>query len=383
MTLMELLAAINAKKKDVQTLVDADKLDEAKSAKEELVKLQNKYDLLQDIIAGEESGAGNGTAGRTPVDVTENAAIHEFANAVRSKFRNATYSGNQEGGTNGEAGGYTVPKDIETKINEYKETRDRLEVLVDVEPVKAPTGSRTYKKRGQHTGFVTVAETGKVEKKAGPAFARVEYAVEKRSGYLPVTNELLDDSDANITRTMTEWLGEEDIATKNGLVINAAKTFSETKLEGLNGIKTAVNKTLGSKYAGSVTILTNDDGLNYLDTLTDSTGRYILSPSAQDPMQMVIAVGARRVPLKVVSNETLATNGKKIPFFIGDFKAAIKIFERSGFQVTVSNVATVGDINAFEQDVTFFKGSERNDCKVIDDKAMVNGYIDPTPTPGS
>ena len=97
---------------------------------------------------------------------------------------------------------------------------------------------------------------------------------------------------------------------------------------------------------------------------------------------MVIAVGARRVPLKVVSNETLATNGKKIPFFIGDFKAAIKIFERSGFQVTVSNVATVGDINAFEQDVTFFKGSERNDCKVIDDKAMVNGYIDPTPTPG-
>ena len=91
MTLMELLAAINAKKKDVQNLVDADKLDEAKSAKEELVKLQNKYDLLQDIIAGEESGAGNGTTGRTQVNVTENAAIHEFANAVRSKFRNATY----------------------------------------------------------------------------------------------------------------------------------------------------------------------------------------------------------------------------------------------------------------------------------------------------
>ena len=63
-------------------------------------------------------------------------------------------------------------KILRRKINEYKETRDRLEVLVDVEPVKAPTGSRTYKKRGQHTGFVTVAEAGKVEKKAGPAFCK-------------------------------------------------------------------------------------------------------------------------------------------------------------------------------------------------------------------
>lgn len=375
MNLKKLLDMINAKKLEVQNLVADDKLEDAKKAKDELIELQNKYNLLKDVVDAEENGeAGASGKSEKPVENAVKNVEHEFANAVRSRFRNA-YDGNNEG--DGEKGGYTVPADIQTRIEKYKETRDRLETLVDVENVSAPTGARTYQKRAQHTGFATVAEAAKVTKTAGPQFERVEYSVEKRSGYLPVTNELLEDSDANITNAMVEWLGDEDIATGNNLVLTAAKTIgTATDLKDLDGIKKAINVTLGADFAGATVIVTNDDGLQYLDTMKDTNGRYILSPSVQDPMQMVVAVGARKIPLKVVSNSTMATTGTKIPFFIGDFKSAIKIFKYKGFQVTTSNVATVGDINAFEQDVTFFKGSERNDCKVIDKKALVQGYID-------
>ena len=49
-------------------------------------------------------------------------------------------------------------------------------------------------RRGQHQGFATVAEAAKFGKAATPQFAVLEYSIEKRGGYLPVTNELLEDS---------------------------------------------------------------------------------------------------------------------------------------------------------------------------------------------
>ena len=125
--------------------------------------------------------------------------------------------------------------------------------------------------------------------------------------------------------------------------------------------------------------MTNDDGLNYLDTLVDKQGRYLLSPDVQNPMQMVLAVGARKIPVKVVPNTILATKTNKIPFIVGDLKEAVKIFDRAKLNIMTSNVAAVGTLNAFEQDLTLFRGIERFDCKVKDSDAFVNGTITVTP----
>lgn len=115
------------------------------------------------------------------------------------------------------------------------------------------------------------------------------------------------------------------------------------------------------------------------DTLVDKNGRYLLTPDLQDPMQMVLAVGARKIPLKVVPNAILATKTNKVPFIIGDLKEAIKIFDRQKLSIMTSNVAAVGTLNAFEQDLTLFRGIERFDCKVKDANAFVNGTITVTP----
>lgn len=374
MNLQELLNQINAKKLEVKNLVEQGKIEEAKTAKEELVVLQDKYNILKDIIEGEQSGMTNGVANATGVkQVTSGTGtdpIHDFAEAARHGF----YTNTMTEGTKAD-GGYTVPEDIQTKINEYKQAKFSLESLVDVESVSTNSGRRTHQKRAQATGFKAVAESGKIQAAETPQFEVLAYEIKKYAGYMPVTNELLADSDANITNTLVKWLGEEDVATKNAQILMAIATKAETDLKNLDGIKKAINVTLGAAFSGSTIIVTNDDGLQYLDTLVDKNGRYLLTPDVQEPMQMVLAVGARKIPVKVVPNAILSTKTNKVPFTIGDLKEAIKIFDRQKLSIMTSNVAAVGTLNAFEQDLTLFRGIERFDCKVKDANAFVNGYI--------
>jgi len=378
MNLQELLNQINAKKLEVKNLAEQGKIEEAKTAKEELVKLQDQYNILKDIIENEQSGMTNGTADAVGMkEVTANGsadAIHDFAEAARHGF----YTNTMTEGT--KADGRISNDAIRTGADALRvQAVFSLESLVDVETVKTSSGRRTFQKKAQAEGFKAVAEAGKIQGNNTPQFEILEYAVKKYAGYMPVTSELLADSDANITAVLTKWLAEEDIATKNAQIITAIATKAETDLKNLDGIKKAINVTLGAAYAGGVAIVTNDDGLNYLDTLVDKNGRYLLSPDVQNPMQMVLAVGARKIPVKVVANAILTTKTNKIPFIIGDLKEAVKIFDRAKLNIMTSNVAAVGTLNAFEQDLTLFRGIERFDCKVKDSDAFVNGTITVTP----
>ena len=372
MNLQELLDAINAKKQEVKNLAEQGKITDAKTAKEELINLQEQYNLLKDMVEDEQNGTAKLDDKKPAGNVVD--AVHDFAEAARHGF----YTNTMTEGTKAD-GGYTVPEDIQTKINQYKKAVFSLESLVDVETVKTSSGRRTFQKKAQAEGFKAVAEAGKIQGNNTPQFEILEYAVKKYAGYMPVTSELLADSDANITAVLTKWLAEEDIATKNAQILTAIATKTETDLKNLDGIKKAINVTLGAAYAGGVVIVTNDDGLNYLDTLVDKNGRYLLSPDVQNPMQMVLAVGARKIPVKVVPNAILATKTNKIPFIIGDLKEAVKIFDRAKLNIMTSNVAAVGTLNAFEQDLTLFRGIERFDCKVKDSDAFVNGTITVTP----
>lgn len=376
MNLQELLDAINAKKAEVKNLAEQGKIAEAKTAKEELVNLQEQYNILKDVVEGEQAGMSiDNFANALAVKIASGSdAIHDFAEAARHGF----YTNTMTEGTKAD-GGYTVPEDIKTKVDQYKKAMFSLESLVDVETVKTNTGKRTFQKKAQVTGFKVVAESGKIQATETPQFELLSYDIKKYAGYLPVTNELLADSDANIINTLVKWLGEEDVATKNAQILAAIGTKAETDLKNIDGIKKAINVTLGSAFAGSVTILTNDDGLQYLDTLVDKNGRYLLTPSIQDPAKKVLAVGASTIPIVVVPNSVMATKTNKVPFVIGDLKEAVKIFDREKLSIMTSNTAAVGQLNAFEMDLTLFRGIERFDCKVKDSDAFVNGTITVTP----
>lgn len=381
--LLELLNQINAQKQKVIDLVNAGSIEEAKAAKEELQKLQDKFDLLKDVLdqepTAEPTNQGAEPSGMHPVNINKNYAVHDFADAARHLFKNVAKA--NTAGTDAD-GGYTVPDDIRTEINRYREEQFSLQSLVDTEPVTTSSGRRTYQSRANHTGFKQVAEGGKIENVAGPTFEVIEYTIKKYAGWMPVTSELLADSDAKITNTLIEWLGEEDIATRNRLILALMQTGDASELANLDGIKKAINVTLGSAFKNSSKIITNDDGLNWLDTLKDSNGHYLLKPSMDpaSPIKHQLAVGATNIPIMTVPNSILPSNvatSKKrgIPMICGDAKEGIKIFDRQQISILASNTASVTGFNAYENDMTLFRGILRLDTKAKDAKALVNGVV--------
>lgn len=419
--LLELLDSINKQKALVKNLVDEGKLDEAKEAKEELVKMQNKFDLLKDL----EDGAG---VPATPVSGANSNRgspdpIHEFANAARLRFAVNDATPLSEG--TAANGGYTVPEDIQTMINQYKKANFSMRQLVSVEPVKTNKGARTYQTKAQAPGFQKVLENGAVQEVTGPRFERVTFTIEDYAGYLPVTNDLLADSDANITNTIVNWIGQNSLVTDNNEIIAILTGKTPTALSNLAALKKAINVTLGQAYRAGVIIVINDDGLNYLDTLADENGRPLLNPNPTEPQKIQLRVGATVVPVEVVPNQILASapvytlttdqavqSGKtyytrtgsgttaspyvytpvaspvdasiatyyevtnhQMPFILGDLKEAVKIFDREQTTILSSNVASVTGYNAFEQRGTLFRAEVRADYVQIDGDAWVNGYI--------
>lgn len=369
--LRELLDQINAKKTEVKKFVAENKIEEAKASKEELKSLQDKFDVLYDLYEEEKENNEEAIKNKAKENNKENS-IAEFANAARNGFRvnNKMTIGSKPDG------GYTVPEDILTAINTYRESKKSLKDLVTVEKVTTSKGSRTFKKRTQQTGFIKVGEGGKIGKGATPQFERLDYEIEKYAGYFPVTNELLADSDANITNTIIQWIGDESRVTANKLILNVIKTKTEIKLEGLNGIKKALNVTLGSAFKATSKIITNDDGLQYLDTLKDGNGRYILQADPITPMSMWLCAGATKVPVEVIPNSDMPSTGNKAPFIIGDLKEGIVFWDRQLMSIKMSDIASIGDLNAFEEDLTLFRAIEREVVTKKDEQAFVNGYID-------
>lgn len=371
--LLELLDKINDKKGEVRSLVDQGKIEEAKAAKDELKKLQDEFDILKDIDDTAVTNLENNTNKGVNLNQKKDS-VKEFADAARKGFRNSMNEGTAADG------GYTVPEDIQTRINERRTAKTSLIDLVDVENVTTNKGARTFKKRTQQTGFTKIGEDGKLSAGSTPQFERMNYEIAKYAGYFPVTNELLEDSDANITDTLVTWIGDESRVTRNKIILGVIDQKAKTTIKSLDDIKEALNVTLGQAFKQTSCIVTNDDGLQWFDTLKNDRGEYLLQPSPADPMKMVLCAGATTVPVKVIPNDDMpsdtTTKGTtKIPVIIGDLKEGIKFFDRKRLTLITSNIAVAGELNAFEEDLTLFRAIEREDCKTKDDAAFVNGVL--------
>ena len=384
----ELLAKIEEKRALAKGYTEGEDkdLEKAKKILDEIDKLQEECEVEKKLFETEKETAKLSDDDAAKIEkeieakkditnkkVKEENSIQKFAKQIRNIAKGLNE------GTPAD-GGYTVPEDISTLVEQRREAKASLIDLVSVENVTTNKGSRTFKKRSQQTGFTKVGEGGKITKNSTPQFERMDYEISKYAGYLPITNELLEDTDTNIVNTIVEWLGDESRVTRNNIILSLIKTKSETKLNGLDDIKKVLNVTLGSAFKSTSVIVTNDDGLQYLDTLKDNEGNYILQPNPAEPMQLRLCAGATTVPVKVIPNADLPTNSNKIPFIIGDLKEGIRFFDRKQLTLNTSNVASIGELNAFEEDLTLFRGIEREDCKIRDDQAFVNAYIAATPS---
>ena len=92
-------------------------------------------------------------------------------------------------------------------------------------------------------------------------------------------------------------------------------------------------------------------------------------------MKLQLSAGASVIPVEVIPNEDMPTADGKIPFIIGDLNEGVVYWDRQQRTIAVSNIAAVGDLNAFEEDLTIYRAIEREDVTLRDTKAVVNGYI--------
>lgn len=379
----DLLSKIEAKQNLAKGYMEGENKDveKAKAILDEIKALKEEYEVEKAIFESEkETNQLSEEDAKEVVKEIDNKkedkkedSTKAFAKAVRSMVDKTM--------TEGVAvdGGYTVPEDIQTKIQRLRETKESLRDEITIKNVTTKSGQETYKTRGQATGFGAVDEGGKIPKAGSPKFSRLTWEIHKYGGYMPVSNELLEDSDENIESLMTEWLADESRMTWNKLILAVIAEKDATELTGLDDIKKALNVTLGSKFKSTSKIITNDDGLQYLDTLKDEDGRYLLQPNPADPMKLRLCAGATTIPVKVYSNDTLETEDGKVPFIIGDLKEGIKGFDRKKLSLLPSKVAVVGSgddqLNAYEEDLTLIRGIEREDVEMRDEEAFVNGYI--------
>lgn len=269
-------------------------------------------------------------------------------------------------------GGYTVPEDIQTKINQYKTADFSFEDYIDKENVTTAKGSRIYQKKTDVTGFSKVDEGSDFAEIAEPKFEKQTFEITDKGGVLAVTNSLLRDTAENIENVIVEWFAKNRRATINNDVLALLATKTKTDItDVVKGLKKAVNVTLGAAYADTSKIYTNDDGVDLLDNLVDTNGRPLLNPIPTEPKKLQLSVGARVIEIVNVPNSVLKTTDKKIPFVVGDLHEAIKRFDRQSLEIKGSDIASVGSLNAFSQNLTLFRGIMRDDTKLKDNDAFV------------
>lgn len=281
----------------------------------------------------------------------------------------------------GEDGGYIVPEDITTTINELKNTVDNLEQYVTVEPVKTNKGARTLERRADSTPFAPLSEYGDPNAMAEintPKFDRLPYEIEDYAGFLPVPNDLLADTDQALESYLRRWLAKKSKATRNHLILTVLNTLSKKTFANYGGIKTAINVDLDPAHAQVAKIYTNQDGFNYLDQLEDKNGKPLLQEDPQDATRKLL--NGRQIV--VLSNKTIASvvDGGGVgtlmaPFIVGDLKEAIVLWDRK--QMSVDMTKEGG--NAWRTNTTEFRAIEREDVTLWDSEAVVFGQIDITP----
>lgn len=366
----------------IQDLLKDNRLDEAESATNELKELRRQFDVLQtvaDTVPDVTAAFVTEQEDEKDVDMT-----HVFAQLLRNKGNLLTpqevkaargmavsnAAGNLNEGTN-EQGGFIVPVDAQTKINELKRTLNPLSSIVRVENVNTMSGTRVMEKAADITAFAPVAEFATIGETDAPKFTQIKHLIKKYAGILPMSEELLADTDQDLLNYVYRWLAKKSVITENAQILALLKTLTKAPLTSIDSVKDVLNVTLDPAISLLSSVVTNQDGFNYLDKQKDSEGRYLLQPNPLDSTQKMLFGKS----VTVLSNKVLPTDAaggtKKAPLLIGSFEDAVILFDRQA--TTLVGTSIGGD--AWKRDSFDIKAVMRFDVQKFDDQAVVYGEL--------
>lgn len=355
--------------------------------------LQAAYNAQLGEDAGNLQPAGDPAQERTRSELLKSREYaRAFAHAIRTGARpghdmsaaqhKILYDALTIGGgsTPGEDGGFLVPEEIDHAIHEYSRAVMPLADLLGQMTVNSNSGwfpvatnpSKGMTKMGSEVTQITTSEQ--------PEFKRVSYVLSTYADWLPISNELASDEVSNLFGYISNFYARKYVLTRNKLALAALDKLTAGAIkktdDALVLLKTALNVELDPEISVLSTILTNQSGFNYLDSLKDDNGRPLLMP---DPTQSTGYLFKGR-PVKVASNAVLpnrtvtdagATKGDYYPIYVGNFEQYATLFTRQALELASTDVGG----SAFRTNSIEVRGIARLDCQIFDAAAAVKKEI--------
>lgn len=212
-----------------------------------------------------------------------------------------------------------IPEEI---LQAYKKPIDQVDLKQYVRTVKvnSKNGSLPVIKRAEGT-MNTVEELAANPELAKPTFTEVKYDVKTYRGYVPVSQEVIDDADYDVTGLVAEAINDQTLNTTNKAIATVVKGLTAKSVTGVDGLKDLINKDIKKVY--NVKLYVSASLYAALDKLKDKNGRYLLQDS------ITAASGKMLLGKEVVvlDDDVIAASGE-MKGFVGDLAAAVTYFDR-------------------------------------------------------
>lgn len=213
-----------------------------------------------------------------------------------------------------------IPEDIKYQPEELPETFVDLKKFVNVQPVTTAAGSHPILNPAQET-MVSVEELEKNPELAKPKFTDIDYKVKTYRGQIPVSQESLDDSEANLANIVAQNNARQAVNTTNKYIADVMKSFEAVNTADLDDIKQIINVEIDPAY--NLSLVVSQSFYQALDTLKDKNGQYLLKQDITSPTGTVL-FGR---PVFIIKDELFGNKGDK-KAFIGDLKYAVFFADR-------------------------------------------------------
>ena len=247
-----------------------------------------------------------------------------------------------------------IPTEV-LKPHFVNKTRNPLLDLV--ERVKVNSGSGKYPLIKKTDGVMVSTEELKSNPELGkPAISEIDYSIKTYRGYVPVSQEMIDDADYDIMSIVEDEVFNQGENTELSLVTAVLKTATQADAAGFDGIKDIYNKKLKSIYKASIVV--TKSMFAALDKVKDKDGRYMLQTDVASPTGY--SFGGKTI-YKV--DDTVFGNEGDMKFFIGDVTEFVKEFDRAQVSVKWVNNDIYGqllglfirlDIKRVDEEAGFF-----------------------------
>lgn len=269
-----------------------------------------------------------------------------------------------------ENGGLLIPKDIQTKINEYRRAGEyELQKIVSTEFTSFTAGERVFEKLASIVPFAPISEWDKIEDVPAPQFEKKSYQMKDYAGILPLPRRMLQDTDTNLIEHIAKFIARKHVITRNSVIITALKTLvKKPAVAYVDDLKNILNVSLDPVFAGGAKIVTNQDGYNWLDKCKDEKGNYLMQKDVTTSTGYTF-LGKEVI---VIPNRTLASNDGVAPVFVGSLEDAVTLFDRGLYEITETEVGG----KAFERNSHDIRVIDRFDVQLWDSEAVHYTEID-------